>query len=308
MKISVVMATYNGQRFIQKQLDSIMEQTVRPDEIVVNDDRSKDETVDIVRAYAEKYPDIDWKINVNEVNKGYIGNFLNAIERSSGDMIVLSDQDDMWDKHKIELMQSYFEAHPDMLSLHTNYTIIDMEDKPIRENEINYQNSLEKYSVRKFVKRLNYCGMSSAFRKDIKPYLKKLDPAKLPTHDWTIHSLAVLLDGMYVSKEVVSYRRAHGDNVALNLDKKTERTGVEQRLMIVKDFLSYYMLMKKLSGMLGVTKYDGVISDLIKTQKMRMCYLKKRSLLLWLSEIGNIGFFPSAKAFLCDALYIAGIY
>lgn len=308
MKISIVMATYNGEKYIHEQIQSIMKQSKLPDEIVVNDDCSKDNTIEIIRKYAKEYPLIDWKINVNELNLGYVKNFFNAINRSSGDIIILSDQDDVWAENKISIIHSFFESHPDMISLHMDYSVIDKDGNMIREHEIKYNSHLEKYSVCQFTRRLNYCGMSSAFRNTVKSYLNEIEVDKLPTHDWTIHAIAVLKGGMYVSKDVVSYRRAHGDNVALNIEKKVRRMGIEQRLRVVKDYYDYYVLFGKIREIVMRSSDEIYISRLIATQKRRIEYLNEKKLIAWLLEIRNINYFPSAKAYFCDMLYIAKIY
>jgi glycosyltransferase involved in cell wall biosynthesis len=99
MRISVAMPTYNGEKFLREQLDSIYNQTMRPDEVVVVDDCSKDGTVDILREYQQKY---GLKFYVNEQNLGYNKNFEKAIKLCTGDYIALSDQDDIWFPEKIE--------------------------------------------------------------------------------------------------------------------------------------------------------------------------------------------------------------
>ena len=99
--ISVVMGTYNGERFIREQLDSILQQTVPADEIIIQDDCSTDHTYDILLEYTQKYPII--KLYRNSKNLGVNANFFNAISKAQGDFIAISDQDDIWNKNKLEL-------------------------------------------------------------------------------------------------------------------------------------------------------------------------------------------------------------
>ena len=136
MKVSVAMATYNEEEYISKQLDSIITQSLHPHEIVVSDDCSSDGTVDVLNSYSGKYTDISWKTVTSESNSGYIKNFANAIRNTSGDIIILSDQDDIWDIDKVKFVVSEFAAHEDMLSLHTDYAIIDQEGKPLCGQQI----------------------------------------------------------------------------------------------------------------------------------------------------------------------------
>ena len=101
MRISVAMATYNGEKYIKQQLDSLAEQTVLPKELVVCDDRSIDSTVSIVEEFATGAP-FPVKIILNEKNLGYADNFLKCAGLCEGDWIAFCDQDDFWMPNKIE--------------------------------------------------------------------------------------------------------------------------------------------------------------------------------------------------------------
>jgi glycosyltransferase involved in cell wall biosynthesis len=95
--VSVVMCTYNGERYLREQLDSIISQTYPVSEIIVQDDCSTDETLVILSEY-----DPYIKLFKNKENKGYNENFRSALYKASGDLIAISDQDDLWAKDKIE--------------------------------------------------------------------------------------------------------------------------------------------------------------------------------------------------------------
>lgn len=92
--ISIAMATYNGEKYLREQLDSILAQTVQDFELVVCDDCSTDSTVRILEEYVEK--DARIKIFCNEQNLGFVKNFEKAISLCQGECIALSDQDDVW--------------------------------------------------------------------------------------------------------------------------------------------------------------------------------------------------------------------
>lgn len=97
--VSVVMCTYNGERYIREQLDSIVAQTYPLKEIIIQDDGSTDHTVEICQEYAARYPFIH--VFVNEHNKGLDANFESATMRSTGEFVAFSDQDDVWYPEKI---------------------------------------------------------------------------------------------------------------------------------------------------------------------------------------------------------------
>ena len=99
-KISVVMCTYNGEKFVSEQIDSILAQTFPPLEIIIQDDNSTDQTWNILTEYAQKHPSV--RIFRNENGKGVNANFYSAMQRATGDYIAISDQDDRWEADKQE--------------------------------------------------------------------------------------------------------------------------------------------------------------------------------------------------------------
>jgi len=92
MKVSVCLATYNGEKFVGEQIASILQQIGQNDEVIVSDDGSTDKTLEIIR----NINDSRIKILINKGEKGYTPNFQNALKESNGDIIFISDQDDVW--------------------------------------------------------------------------------------------------------------------------------------------------------------------------------------------------------------------
>ncbi len=101
-KISVALAAYNGSKFITEQLDSIINQSFAPDEIIVCDDCSTDDTFNILKEYAQEHPIVN--VYENEVNLGFVKNFEKAAKLCTGDYILFSDQDDIWTFDHIEML------------------------------------------------------------------------------------------------------------------------------------------------------------------------------------------------------------
>lgn len=100
--ISIALASYNGGRYIKEQLDSILDQTIQDFEVVVCDDRSTDDTWNIIKQYASK--DCRIRIYRNEKNLGFVKNFEKAISLCEGEYIALCDQDDTWTPHHLEVL------------------------------------------------------------------------------------------------------------------------------------------------------------------------------------------------------------
>ena len=101
-KISIAMATYNGERFLREQLDSLYNQTVEPYEVVISDDCSKDSTLKIAQEYQNR---LNIKILSHTKNQGVNKNFEFAIRACAGDYIMICDQDDIWHPDKVILPQ-----------------------------------------------------------------------------------------------------------------------------------------------------------------------------------------------------------
>ena len=115
MKISVAMCTFNGAEFLPAQLESIFAQTRRPDEIVICDDGSSDETQQLLTKFAAKSP-VPIALKLNQQNLGSVKNFEQAIKLCNGDVIALGDQDDVWRHDKLESIEHAFrntQSYPD---------------------------------------------------------------------------------------------------------------------------------------------------------------------------------------------------
>ena len=124
MNLSVALCTYNGEKFLTEQLDSILNQTQKITEIIVCDDGSTDQTISILENYNVRFPNL-FKIHQNEHNLRSVKNFEKAISLCTGEIIFLSDQDDIWVGNKVEDYVSYFNNHPNINVLASNGYCID---------------------------------------------------------------------------------------------------------------------------------------------------------------------------------------
>lgn len=113
MRISVALATFNGSRFLEEQLNSILEQDHQPDELVIVDDASYDSTPRILRRFVESAP-FAVRLTIQETNRGSTAAFDRAIGLCSGDVIALCDQDDVWQRWKLARLADVFMSQPDI--------------------------------------------------------------------------------------------------------------------------------------------------------------------------------------------------
>lgn len=126
--ISVALCTYNGEHFIKEQLESIVNQTMPVNEIVVCDDGSTDSTIQIIKSIATQHKNIEFKIIINDNNIGVKRNFEKALIFCKGDIKFLSDQDDIWMPNKVQTVVDYFKIKKDKDVVITNATLIDWND------------------------------------------------------------------------------------------------------------------------------------------------------------------------------------
>ncbi len=126
--VSIAMCTYNGGKYLAEQLNSLLNQTYYPTEIVIVDDASTDSTINILHEYAGLHKNI--KVFENKKNIGYNKNFEKAIALCNGELIAISDQDDIWETNKIELMMKQWPKDSSFVySLSGNFTNDNFEAK-----------------------------------------------------------------------------------------------------------------------------------------------------------------------------------
>jgi glycosyltransferase involved in cell wall biosynthesis len=126
LKISVALCTFNGERYLSQQLDSILNQVRLPDELIVCDDKSSDNTVSILKIFKDKAP-FTMRIVINESNLRSTKNFENAISLCSGDLIALADQDDLWLPDKLRKIEEVFTNSPEVGMVFTDAEVVNEE-------------------------------------------------------------------------------------------------------------------------------------------------------------------------------------
>ena len=216
--ISVVMATFNGGLYLREQLDSILncnrfDELV--DEIIISDDNSSDNTIEIVNDYVGK--NIKIKLIKNE-GKGVKSNFLNAIRYSSSKYIILSDQDDVWDKNKIEILFKEIQGSENDFELPS----LVFSDSEVVDSSLNLMHqSFFKFNNLDVNSRLNFksiifknvCqGCVIIFNREISAYLCSMDTNKYVMHDWVLMIIAMQKGRVtFVNDKLIKYR-IHGGN------------------------------------------------------------------------------------------------
>jgi glycosyltransferase involved in cell wall biosynthesis len=214
--VSVVLATYNGERFIEKQLLSILRQTLPPSEIIVSDDNSRDATVRILEAIAST-SDIPIVIARNERNLGFSENFLSASSRATGELIAFCDQDDIWSSRKLEVCANAFAEHT-VLVVHSAH-LIDESERPLGP----FTQGLEGQTIRGPLRHDPwgvFFGFTMVFRRsllDVVPFSRRgrdyITGEPQLAHDrWVLYLANMMGNTTEIGEPLVDYRQ-HGGNL-----------------------------------------------------------------------------------------------
>ncbi|MCR5736915.1 MAG: glycosyltransferase [Eubacterium sp.] len=131
-RISVAIATYNGEKYIEEQLTSIIKQTVPPDEIIISDDGSNDCTLEVIENICQSYSNMSISILTDNPRHGIGGNFEWAITHTTGDIIFICGQDDIWSSTKVEKVIDVFRDFPNAKVVCHDFSMIDANSSPIQ--------------------------------------------------------------------------------------------------------------------------------------------------------------------------------
>ena len=214
MKISIAMATYNGEKYLQEQLDSFLCQTRLPDELIVSDDCSIDRTVQIVKEFSMNAP-FQVVLNQNPRNLGYAGNFNKALELTAGDIVFLSDQDDVWFPQKIAVIVSKAERYPEALAIMNDSELTDGNLQTVGLTKLG-QLRAGGFSNKSFV-----MGCCAAVRRSLLDFALPV-PEGYASHDKWLLEIADALNTKLIFDEVLQYYRRHGSNESQAIFNQTK--------------------------------------------------------------------------------------
>jgi Glycosyl transferase family 2 len=219
--ISVAMATYNGERFLRQQLDSLAAQKYFPSELIISDDASSDKTITVAEQFAETAP-FTVRIYRHDSRVGYSANFMRAAALCTSDLIAFCDQDDIWSPLKLASCVESF-RDPEVLLVYHNAQVVTETGEPL--------NRLEYNTSRPIAPPLSLCllpsyymnfafGFTEVFRRSIMEFsdaremsLSFNDLHAPMTHDqWVFFVASVFGSIVYLDKVLASYRQ-HGSNV-----------------------------------------------------------------------------------------------
>lgn len=233
-RLSVAMCTYNGARYLEEQLDSIAAQTRRPDELVICDDRSTDSTVKIIEAFTSRVA-FPVRLSINEKKIGSTKNFEKAIGLCSGDIIALSDQDDVWQTEKLMLIESKLADLPYAGLVFTDAEVVDEYLRPMgyRVWQYNGFNAAEQKrftegrAVEALLKRNVVTGATMAFRANFKKLFLPI-PSEWVHDAWIALMVAAYADLGVIPEPAIKYRQHLNQQIGI------VKKGFWQRLALAR--------------------------------------------------------------------------
>jgi glycosyltransferase involved in cell wall biosynthesis len=196
------MATYNGERFIEKQLKSILCQLGDNDELIISDDSSTDNTVSIIESFNDKRI----RLYKNQIFHSPIFNFEFALSKAVNDIIILSDQDDEWLNGRVKEVLAVFDTHTGISLIVNRCNIIDERGNITKKSHFKDSNPVNHSLLWNLLKN-PYLGCCMAFRKKVLDYALPF-PKQIAMHDIWI-GLITQMNGkcIYLDKALVNYRR-----------------------------------------------------------------------------------------------------
>jgi len=227
MKISVAMCTFNGERYLPEQLESLSSQTRHPDELVICDDRSTDQTFEIAKEFAASAP-FPLHLYQNESNLGSTLNFEQAIARCNGDVIALCDQDDIWLPQKLATLEATFVEHPEAGLVFSDAEVVTEDLRPagyslweklgLKRGEL--QSIASGRGFQSLLQGATVTGASMAFRSDFRRLVLPI-PLELPIiHDaWITLLIAAVATVLPIDERLIRYRQ-HGSQQVGALERK----------------------------------------------------------------------------------------
>ncbi len=305
-KISVVIASYNGEEFLTEQLDSIRNQTLPPDELIICDDRSTDCTVKIAEEYIKQHKlENSWKVFVNESNLGYADNFDNAAKKASGELVFFSDQDDVWDLDKIEIMAGIMDGHPECKVLCSDYIPwYTGENAPKAPKSVMDRmpdnGALKEVKLKKRSIYIGALGCCMCVRNDFYNAIN---------HYWFVGwaqddrmwKMAQCAHGCLILHRNLIKHRIHGNNTSTYGKYHTK----ERRIKLFTQMLeAEKQMIRYLSDNNAEGKETKIIKNHINMMEKRIALIGKRKVLNSISLLGYLPYYERKKSYLVE-LYMA---
>lgn len=285
---SLVMATYNGEKFIVEQLESLKNQTKKIDEVLIYDDCSTDQTALLVQDFIKKNNLDNWILKVNKVNCGWRTNFMRLLSDATCEIIFTCDQDDIWMPNKIEIMSEQFINNNNIAVLVSDYTEIMGENgvsAKLRDIKTNDDQGNKKVIFSAENVLLKRPGCVFAIRKDFVDTVQRYyNDAEKSAHDVAMWKAALLYDRLYyLPLPTIKFRRHAESSFQKEVNSAKKQSGIYDdrintlnrlnvRLDSARNFLLSHPEIK------DINKKEKIILAMEKQNLLRIENLSKKSL------------------------------
>lgn len=206
-RVSVAMATFNGEKYIKEQLRSILDNLRTEDEVIISDDGSSDSTIEIIKGFNDDRIKI-----INGPKKGVKKNFEYALKHTTGEIIFLSDQDDIWNENKLKTVLNIFEEDENITLVMHDAMVFDSENNNVIQDSFFKYRKSKKGVINNIIKN-SYIGCCIAFRKKLMNYIFPI-PNRIEMHDQWIGLISDIYGNNFLCKDVLLEYRRHNCNVS----------------------------------------------------------------------------------------------
>lgn len=218
--IGVAVITYNGHCYIEKQLKSILNQSIQPDKVIIYDDASTDQTFYMVKRFILENA-LNWEVYQNSENMGWCENCYQALQACNTDIIFWADQDDIWCSDKIKVLTDVLLSRDDCMAAYSSWNYIDENGKKMFTHHfMTNRKVLKKVGILKNCGVKPFLGCAICFRKRLLEYITPAVYSKcqFKSMDWILHRCAYVTGTVLYTVQVLFQRRIHTTNVTVSLD------------------------------------------------------------------------------------------
>lgn len=304
VKTSVVMTTFNGERFLLAQLDSLRLQTRQPDEVLIFDDKSSDNTIDLIESYIERHELHNWKLHRNIGNVGWRQNFMNGFMHANQDLIFPCDQDDVWALDKIEKMTSHMKANAQAELLCCQYRSFSEVADSVRHTKlIRTDNGAQPVDFGNFFHGIRRPGCTFCFRRRL---LEDAAQYWLPSfaHDAYLWLYCWVKGSLFVSDyEGVHYRRHDANNTPPAL--KSRASAADGMSLMIDYMAAAEEILRHHGDRFSTAEYHRRQRVLIRTLRFygrRLAVVSSGGFLRWFTFLP---FYPASVGFTRQAVISA---
>jgi glycosyltransferase involved in cell wall biosynthesis len=224
MLVSIIVATYNGEKYLTAQLESLLLQTYNDFEIIICDDASTDNTVKIIKAFAAKHKNVSYEIQENNI--GVNNNFAVGFLKARGSFIAIADQDDIWKPEKIEQLMMLFNSDNIVLA-HSVSAIFKDKNLPIHKKVMTGSKQMIGNNPKKLLLRNTIAGHNIIFKKDLLAHALPFPNGVY--YDWWLCQVATCYGEIAATNKVLAYQRHHDNNVTVYTRTTTKQTSKEYK-------------------------------------------------------------------------------